>query len=323
MNPDELLPISIAIPECLANIDINNINDLFIDQITGTLFIASDDGFYQYDSQNWNHFNFMNSGLPSLYVNCIMVDPYNDYWVGTEEGLSHFNFVLPNIIGGIYGDASDNDNLPIDSSIFLNFSEPMDRESTESAFEMINLVHGNIISGSFYWNEKSTVIKFEPKSSLAYNTKYEVRIFKNAEDRAGMTIDLNIGEGANYRAYNISTEAKSTQETSSINQSNLYTSFFNYNWPNNTHYYWTGNLIDNSSLRIPTGSSLYPQFKVDQYSNYKLTRIPQIKSFIYPNYNNWNIFPPSSFTSFSCNIYQMYKTSLQGLNIYPDFYQNR
>jgi len=188
---------------------------------------------------------------------------------------------------------------------------------------MLDLVHGNIVSGSFHWNVKSTVIKFEPTSSLAYNANNEVRIFKNAKDRAGMTIDLNIDEGANFCSYNISTEAKSTQETSSINQSNHYTRFINNYWPNNTLSYWTRYSINNSSLRIRTGIGLFPQFKVDQYSNYQLTSIPQVQSFLYPNFNNWNIFPPSSYTGFSSNIYQMYKTSLQGLNIYPNFYQNR
>ena len=88
-----------------------------------------------------------------------------------------------------------------DTNIFIHFSEPMDRISTEMAFEMTNLENGNIINGSFHWNKNLTVIKFDPASSLANNIQYEIKIFEDARDRAGMTIDLNMCKGVNFCLY--------------------------------------------------------------------------------------------------------------------------
>lgn len=317
---------SIPVPNSLAN---TVINDIFIHPNTGKLFIASDNGFYLYDGETYDHFSVMNSGLNSLYVNSIIVDPYNDYWIGTEEGLSHFNSAPPYIIEVVYGDNNKTDNLPIDTNIFVNFSEPMDRNSTEAFFEMINIEkNGGIINGSVNWNKEFNVINFVPDSSLEYSSDYEIRIFKEATDRAGMSIDPNVCEGDDYCSYFISTKDKPKSEKKpSTNQYGQYTGY--YNWPNYNYNlnYWSEYPIGKSFLTIPS-NNLDLQFKFNPYSNYQLMRIPKVQTSPYTNFNTWNLFSPSYYNNYTKydnyikDIYQTNWSSLEGLSIYSNFYKN-
>ncbi|MGA1840366.1 MAG: choice-of-anchor D domain-containing protein [bacterium] len=349
LDQDGLTPESFPLPDSLKTNNDTVINDLFIHPITGSLFIATDNGFFMHDGDGWHHFDITNSYLPSPYINSIIVDEYNDYWIGTEEGLSHFNSAAPYIVGEIYGDKDNEyktDDLPINTNIFVFFSEPMNRISTKASFQMINKENGKKVNGTFYWNKNSTVIKFEPEPSLAYNSNYEVSISKEAKDRAGMTIDMSFCGETDYCPYVITTESVPEKAEPSTNPYTQYTGLFNYrsNYNYNSSYwsgysvnnfkspYWLGHSIGNSLLKIPS-DNFNIQYNFDRYSNYQSIRIPQAQSFPFPNFSTWNQFSTSTYNSFaSYNSYNNYYTKdmnqtfgypLQGLNNYTKLYQSR
>ncbi|MGA1790413.1 MAG: choice-of-anchor D domain-containing protein [bacterium] len=323
LGQNALSPLPIDTPATLAIVS-NYIYDLFIHPTTGHIFIASDDGFYKYDGQGWSHFDLSNSGITSLYVNSVFVDPFGDYWIGTEEGFTHFNAAPPEIVGSIYGDTGGSEDLPVGTSIFVKFSEPMDRQSAESSFMMIDLDKGNTVSGTFYWNEDSTIMKFEPFSSLVYNIEYEVRIFENAKDRVGMDIDLNIGEGANFRSYILSTQPKpSTPSTTKPTTRNIYTGFFGLQWPyyNYTHFnypYLTGFTGSSNFLQNMT-SPFNLRFQTSPYSSFRYATQPFSQLFSSATFGIRNYTTPRYFTS---NIYQTSYPSFAGsFYLFPNYYK--
>ena len=313
LGQNALSPLPIAPPATLADVS-NYIYDLFIEPTTGHIFIASDDGFYKYDGQGWSHFDFSNSGITSLYVNSVFVDPFGDYWIGTEEGLTHFNAAPPEIVGWIYGDTGGHEDLPIGTNIFVKFSEPMDRESAESSFMMSDLDKGNTVSGAFYWNEDSTIMEFDPFSSLGYNIEYEIRIYKNAKDRVGMDIDLNIPEEDDFRSYILSTQPKpskpSTTKPTYGSQWPYYNTYLNY--PNLAGLTGSSNFLQNltSSFNLQLQRSAYPSF---QYSTQPFSTL-----FPTTGFGTWNYTTPRYFTS---NIYQTTYPSLAGsFYLFPNYY---
>lgn len=201
----------------------------------------------------------------------------------------------------------------------------------------------------YIWNKNSTVIKFEPESSLAYNSNYEIRISKETKDRASMTIDTLACAciGDDYCSYFISTidDPESEKEDPTTNHNIQNTGFFNYYWPkynlsnwsgySNNQYnpsYWSGYSMGKSLLKIPNNNFNLP-YKVDRYSNYQLMGNLQLQSFPYTNFNTWDFFSPAynnyssfnlnNFNNYIKNIYQTYGGSLQGLNNYSNCYQNR
>jgi len=76
------------------------------------------------------------------------------------------------------------DNVPLDSTIKVTFSEMMNHASAEAAFIM-----SPSVSGSFGWN--GNVMTFTPGSSLDLNTVYTVTIGSGAIDCAGNHLAAN------------------------------------------------------------------------------------------------------------------------------------
>ena len=76
------------------------------------------------------------------------------------------------------------ENVPLDTTINITFSEIMDHTSAESAFSISPSVNGN-----FSWN--GTTMIFTPDSPLAFNTIYTVTINTGATDIAGNNLVSN------------------------------------------------------------------------------------------------------------------------------------
>jgi len=155
---------------------------------------------------------------------------------------------------------------------------------------------------------------------LVYNIQYEVRIYKNAKDRIGMDIDLDIGEGANYRSYILSTQPKpSTPSTTKPTTSNLYSGF---QWPyyNYTHFnypYFQGVTGSSSFLQNLT-SPFNLQFQTSPYSSFRYATQPFSQLFSTTGFGTWNYMTPRYFTS---NIYQTSYPSLAGsFYLFPNYY---
>jgi outer membrane protein assembly factor BamB len=108
--------------------------------------------------------------------------PEDDYtWTfKTVEG-------TPPIVLGI--SPSDNStDIPLDVTIRISFSEPMNRSSAETAFSITPFAQG-----MFLWLNET--MEFKPIQELNLSTKYEIRISTLAKDLVGNTIDGN-GNGS-------------------------------------------------------------------------------------------------------------------------------
>ncbi|MGA1844695.1 MAG: choice-of-anchor D domain-containing protein, partial [bacterium] len=231
-------PVTVPVPSELATSS-SAIKALFIDPATGDIFIGSDLGFYRYDRQTWSTFDTSNSGLVTNQVNALLIDSFGDYWIGTEEGLSHLNFAAPSFAGGmVYGEGEKKTDLPISTTISVRFGEPMRRTSAESSFEMIDHSNGAILPGTFTWNESFTIMTFKPATTLKYGATYMINIYYTAEDRWGRTIDLGIGPGADFRSFTIKTKAAPKPPSSTTPSYGLYP----FGWPSYTYTFpsWTG-----------------------------------------------------------------------------------
>jgi ligand-binding sensor domain-containing protein len=66
------------------------IHSMVLDNVDN-LFIGSKDGLLKFDGKNWKTYNSKNSGLLNNKVNTIVVDKYNNKWIGTDMGISIFN----------------------------------------------------------------------------------------------------------------------------------------------------------------------------------------------------------------------------------------
>ena len=69
------------------------------------------------------------------------------------------------------------------SSVTVSFSEPMDKEATQSAFSLVNSANGADVNGSFSWSGNTTT--FKPSSALADGTTYVATVGAGAADAAG------------------------------------------------------------------------------------------------------------------------------------------
>lgn len=76
--------------------------------------------------------------------------------------------------------ASNATNVGVDTTIAVTFSEPMDQDSVEGAFQM-----SPAVAGSFSWNGTGTVMTFIPDAELAEDEQYQVSIGTGATDLAG------------------------------------------------------------------------------------------------------------------------------------------
>lgn len=71
--------------------------------------------------------------------------------------------------------------VPVDTTISVEFSEEMDRASVEGAFSLAPEVQGN-----FTWEGNSPT--FALATDLEYGTKYTVTVSTTAKDKAGNTL---------------------------------------------------------------------------------------------------------------------------------------
>jgi hypothetical protein len=75
-------------------------------------------------------------------------------------------------------------NIPVNTSITVNFSEPMNQTATETAFS-----RSPSVSGNFTWPNENTTV-FTPLANLAYKTVYNVTIGAGAKDLAGNNLNI-------------------------------------------------------------------------------------------------------------------------------------
>jgi hypothetical protein len=87
------------------------------------------------------------------------------------------------------------------ASITVRFSEPMDRASAQTAFEITSPQGFN--SGVFDWNSAGTEMTFNPDADFLYGTTVEWRVTTAAEDAAGNALRANVP--ASFRAVRINT----------------------------------------------------------------------------------------------------------------------
>jgi len=95
--------------------------------------------------------------------------------------IQEINADYPDIIGRTPVD--DTNSFPVDGSIVIQFSEPMDTQRTEQEFELVD-ENGNYIQdyyleksgGTFSWNAAEDTMTFTPSASLDYATGYEIEI---------------------------------------------------------------------------------------------------------------------------------------------------
>ncbi|MBI3968308.1 MAG: Ig-like domain-containing protein [Chloroflexi bacterium] len=78
---------------------------------------------------------------------------------------------------------SNESDVSVASKILIEFSEPMDRQSTERAFclSTATACGGTVVTGSFDWAEGDTKLNFAPATSLSANTTYHVRVCADAD----------------------------------------------------------------------------------------------------------------------------------------------
>ncbi len=70
-------------------------------------------------------------------------------------------------------------DVPVNTTIQVTFSEPMNQTSTELAFSL------DSISGSFSWSLNDTIMTFTPNANLTSDTLYTATITEDAEDQEG------------------------------------------------------------------------------------------------------------------------------------------
>lgn len=75
-------------------------------------------------------------------------------------------------------------DVPVNTSIIIEFSEPMDEASTEGAITAIPN-----IQGTFDWSEQSTVLILLSDSYLTENTTYTIKVDTTAKDLAGNALE--------------------------------------------------------------------------------------------------------------------------------------
>ena len=76
-------------------------------------------------------------------------------------------------------------NVPLNTTITVSFSKPMDEPSVESAFN----IYPNV-EGEFLWNGE--VLTFRPRENFQENTTYTVTISTDAKDRWGNNLESSL-----------------------------------------------------------------------------------------------------------------------------------
>jgi len=99
--------------------------------------------------------------------------PYEEPFPGTLRVESE----LPTVISKEPDDGAV--DVPVDTNITVEFSEPMDTANTETAFSLDTVV------GTFSWSAGDTILTFDPTDDLLSETTYNATITGDATDKDG------------------------------------------------------------------------------------------------------------------------------------------
>ncbi|UCD42158.1 MAG: Ig-like domain-containing protein, partial [Chloroflexota bacterium] len=93
-----------------------------------------------------------------------------------------FTTTEPNILSIEPGDGSG--NVSLDSEIRFTFNQPMDPDSVESEFTMLD-AEKNRVRGKFSWNEEATEFVFTPDNLLKRDRVYAIILGKEVSSKGG------------------------------------------------------------------------------------------------------------------------------------------
>jgi len=148
---------------------------------------------------------------------------------------------------------------------------------------------------------------------------YEVRIFKDVKNWAGMVIDLGIGEGASFRSFTISTQAKGNDgqpATSASRSSSAGLPGFQWPYYNYSTFQWPSFPTGVKAYYVPTSNIGYQGIP---FSFSQLKGISLIVPYPLSGNQTWNVLSSAYVTS---NIYRPYSTSFPAYSYLPGAYKN-
>ena len=73
------------------------------------------------------------------------------------------------------------DQVRPDADVTVNFSQPMDHDSSEAAFSLLLEESGETVDGAFAWDESSQRLTFSPTEDLAFGARYDIIIEATAQ----------------------------------------------------------------------------------------------------------------------------------------------
>jgi uncharacterized protein YkwD len=82
--------------------------------------------------------------------------------------------------------ASGAEDVSRGASLFVRFSQPMDRKATEAAFTAT--AGGKAVKGTLRWKDGDTVIAFAPSARLGYSQKIKLSVSDDALSAAGVSL---------------------------------------------------------------------------------------------------------------------------------------
>lgn len=88
---------------------------------------------------------------------------------------------------GVKSTSPSGSGVLVDSNIVVEFNQPMDRQSVEESFSV-----DPSVSGMYSWDGDSKLV-FDPENVLTKNSRYSVRISKDAKASDGSNIEEEIG----------------------------------------------------------------------------------------------------------------------------------
>jgi hypothetical protein len=75
---------------------------------------------------------------------------------------------------------SGSGNVPLDAGVRVTFNTPMNAQATAAAFSL-SAANGDVVSGSFSWEDNNTTLVFTPTQNLALDTHYVIRVTEQAQ----------------------------------------------------------------------------------------------------------------------------------------------
>jgi hypothetical protein len=73
------------------------------------------------------------------------------------------------------------EQVPPAADVIVTFSQPMDQESSEQAFSMLDEQSGDSVDGAFAWSEDASRLTFSPADPLTFGARYEVVVEATAQ----------------------------------------------------------------------------------------------------------------------------------------------